>query len=117
MALLNQKALGEVGQRAIAGPYYNKNFFKMLASLKERSGVENICLLSLKEIYKLRLEENVLNDIHGIKISLPVELSILHLDWVTTWRRVRAKGVASEHCSTLLMALHDWLPSYQCISV
>ena len=44
---------------------------------------------------------------------LPVELSINHLDWEMTWRRVRAKGVISEHCSTLLMSLHDWLPSHQ----
>ena len=75
--------------------------------------MENICLLSLKEIDKYRLEANVLNDIHGIKISLPVELSIIHLDWERTWSRVRAKGVASEYCSTLLMALYDWLPSHQ----
>ena len=113
MALLRQKVLGEVGQRATAGPYYNDNFFKMLVSLKEKSGIEDICTLSLKQIYRLRLEENVLMDCHGIKISLPVELSILWLDWETTWRRVRAKGVTSEHVSTLLMALHDWLLSYQ----
>ena len=42
-----------------------------------------------------------------------MELSINHLDWERTWSRVRAKGVASEHCSTLLMALHDWLLSYK----
>ena len=113
VALLRQRVLGEAGQSAIPGPYYNASFFKMLASLKEKCGMEDICSLSLKQIYTLRLEENVLMDCNGIKISLPVELSLNWLDWETTWRRVRAKGVASEHVSTLLMALHDWLPSYQ----
>ena len=112
MDLLRQRVLGEPGQSAIPGPYYNEDFFKMLISLKEKCGGEDICTLSLKMIYALRLEENVLMDCHNIKISLPVEISLGWLDWETAWRRVRSKGVASEHASTLLMALHDWLPSY-----
>ena len=79
----------------------------MLAHLKEKSGVDNICLLTLKEIYKIRLDANVLKDMHGIKISLHIEISICHLDWELTWCRVRSKGVSSKHCSTLLMAIHD----------
>ena len=51
---------------------------------------------------------------HGIKISLPIEIAICHLDWNQTWRRVRTKAIDSEHVSTLLMAIHDWLPSFQC---
>ena len=89
--------MGETGQSAIAGPYYNDKLFKMLISLRDKSGSEDICTLSLKQIYRLRLEENVIMDCHGIKISLLVELSMMWLDWETTWRRVRAKGVASEH--------------------
>ena len=59
------------------------------------------------------MEVNVLKDIHGIKISLPIELSILHIDWQVAWRRVRTKGMPSEYCSTLLMSLHDWLLTNQ----
>ena len=69
VALLKQRGFGEDGQRVIPGPYYNKAFFNMIDHLKKQSGAENICLLSLKEIYKIRLDANVLTDLNGIKMS------------------------------------------------
>ena len=97
----------------IPGPYYNQAFFKMIAHLKSQVGEADICQLSLKEIYRIRLDANVLADANGEKIPLPIERVITHIDWNLAWRRIRAKGIDGDHASTLLLALHDWLPTYQ----
>ena len=110
-SLYKQKVLGEDGKKATPGPYYTKDFFKQISSLRDNSGVEDITTLSLKQIYLLRLNENVLNDCYNIKISLPVEISNIWVDWGQIWTRVRTKGIDGLHASVLFLFIHNWLPS------
>ena len=85
----------------------------MIAHLKSQIGEADICQLFLKEIYRIRLDATVLADANDEKMPLPIELVITHIDWKLAWRRIRAKGIDGDHASTMLMALHDWLPTYQ----
>ena len=110
--LYRQNVLGECFDRRVeAGPYYTKDFFIQLNNLKQKSGVSDISTLSIKEIYRIRLNENVLHDCFDLQISLPIELSNTWLDFGTIWSRLRSKGVDGLHSSIHFLFVHNWLPT------
>jgi hypothetical protein len=72
-----------------SSPWYNRQFWIMISQLQEKWD-RPITEVSIREIYKLRLDSNVLQDNEGNEYSIPIELSVPHINWVLTWHRLHA---------------------------
>ena len=104
--LYNKKILLEEPNFHIEfSPFYNKSFCETLKYIKETS-TKNIQVLSLKEIYNIILEQNVLKDNEGNKILLNVEQMNSWIDWGMAWRVLRMRGIPPNLASTMWKAIY-----------
>ena len=69
--------------------------------------------MSLKEWYRLLLEEVIMVEVRNSSEYTPCRVELLHhnTDWESVWRRSRLSGLSSEFSSFLYRILHDLLPT------
>ena len=93
--LYNQKVLQEEANFKVEfNPYYNKSFFELIIYLRENTpGGKDISDLSLKELYNIILDCNMLKDNEGNKLSLHVEITNSWLVWDRTWKGMQTHGI------------------------
>ena len=94
-------------------PYYPASFFTTIRKVSNESPL-NVVNMSLKQWYRLLLEETVTMFMNGnVSEYIPcrVELISPNTDWEIVWRRSRMPGLGSELTSFLFRLLHDLLPT------
>ena len=94
-------------------PYYPASFFNTLCKVSQETPL-NILNMSLKEWYRVLLEDNVTMSVVGNSMEyIPCRVEVLYpnTDWEVTWRRCRISGLGSELTSFLYRFVHDLLPT------
>ena len=96
-------------------PFYDQHFFNTIRYYHENSPL-NISVMSLKQWYTVLMEDKVLMSPatdSSPPILLPVRTETIHpsVDWPTSWRLARIKGLESELSSFLFKLLHLLLPT------
>ena len=95
-------------------PYYSDSFFKSIRWVEENTPL-NVATMSTTQWYRVLVEQEVtMVEVEGTPrdfIKCKEELLSPEIDWETTWRRARMKGLGSEATSFLWKMLHNILPT------
>ena len=95
-------------------PYYSDSFFKSIRWVEENTPL-NVATMSTAQWYRVLVEQEVtMVEVEGTPrdfIKCKEELLSPEIDWETTWRRARMKGLGSEATSFLWKMLHNILPT------
>ena len=90
-------------------PIYNVKFFDLLKKIMKASPCK-ISEISLRQIYEILLDINLLKGMDNLPISLHVEVLLPWLDWPQAWGCLWLKGIGGEAVSTMYRVLHNILP-------
>ena len=100
-------------------PYYDAEFFNTIKHYHETSPM-NIAVMTIKEWYRVLLDDQVLMNNNGNMASSLVPVRVEELstetDWAVTWSLARLKGLDSDLTAFLFKLLHCLLPSQDRVS-
>ena len=95
-------------------PYYNKDFYEDIRTLRQHFEGRDISSLKLNQIYNcllgLKVTMSAATDSAPTKlIPLSVEMKNPNVNWEEVWRRVRLRGLPAQAGSFLFRLLHGLL--------
>ena len=95
-------------------PYYSESFFQTIKQVKNSTPL-NVATMTTAQWYRLLVEKYITmeedRDNRMQFINTRTELAFPMIDWESTWRRARLKGLGSEASSFLWKLLHQLLPT------